>query len=89
MAHVQREHSGEIVLSVSHSNTIAPLIDELHGSKRLPAFAHDDYDEVYIFTIPWYGKVKTLRLHYPEPPVPAPPVTEPPAAVPPSASGGK
>jgi broad specificity phosphatase PhoE len=71
------EHRGDIVLVVSHSDTIAPLIDELHGSKRLPPFGPDDYNEVYIVTIPWYGKVKTLRLHYPEPPVvPTPTVTE-------------
>jgi broad specificity phosphatase PhoE len=68
MRRVLRDHHGEIVLIVSHSDTIAPLIDELHGSKRLPAFGPDDYNEVYIVTIPWYGKVKTLRLHYPEPP---------------------
>src|SRR5688572_24398227 len=67
MKHVLDDHGGEIVLIVSHSNTIAPLIDELHGSKRLPPFAPDDYNEVYIVTIPAYGKVKTLRLHYGEP----------------------
>jgi broad specificity phosphatase PhoE len=61
---VLRNHRGEIVLVVSHSNLIAPLIDELHGSKRLPPIEHDDYDEVYIVTTPAYGKVKTLRLHY-------------------------
>ena len=69
MDRVRREHGGDIVVIVSHSNTIAPLIDELHGSKNLPAFAPDDYDEVYIVTIPRpLGKVKTLRYHYPEPP---------------------
>jgi hypothetical protein len=58
------------VLVVSHSNTIAPLIDELHGSKNVPPFAPDDYDEIYIVTIPRpLGKVKTLRYRYPEPPV--------------------
>jgi broad specificity phosphatase PhoE len=67
MQRVLDDHSGEIVLIVSHSDTIAPLIDELHGSKRLPPFASDDYNEVYIVTSPWYGKVKTLRLHYGEP----------------------
>ena len=66
MDHVRKEHAGEIVLIVSHSDTIAPLIDELHGSKRLPPIAPDEYDEVYIVTVPWYGKVKTLRLHYGE-----------------------
>jgi broad specificity phosphatase PhoE len=68
MERVLDEHGGEIVLVVSHSDTIAPLIDELHGSKRLPPFGENDFDEVYIVTIPWYGKVKTLRLHYGGPP---------------------
>jgi broad specificity phosphatase PhoE len=94
MADVKREHRGEIVLVVSHSNTIAPLIDELHGSKNLRPFEHDDYDRVYIVTIPGYGKVKTLELRYDEPPLSAASVTEP-AAIPPSseaptsADGGK
>jgi broad specificity phosphatase PhoE len=64
MANVLHKHQGEIVLIVSHSNLIAPLIDELHGSKNLPEFGHDDYGELYIVTIPWWGKVKTLRLPY-------------------------
>lgn len=68
MEQVLDDHGGDIVLVVSHSDTIAPLIDELHGSKRLPPFGPDDYDEVYIVTIPWYGKVKTLRLNYGAPP---------------------
>jgi len=65
---VLRDHNGEIVLIVSHSNTIAPLIDELHGSKRLTPFAPDEFNRVYIVTRPWYGRVKTLFLRYPEPP---------------------
>jgi broad specificity phosphatase PhoE len=72
MDDVLDEHGGEIVLIVSHSNTIAPLIDEVHGSKRLPAFGPDDFGELYIVTIPWYGRVKTLRLHYGEPALEAP-----------------
>jgi broad specificity phosphatase PhoE len=94
MADVKRQHGGEIVLVVSHSNTIAPLIDELHGSKNLRPFEHDDYDRVYIVTIPGYGKVKTLELRYDEPPLATVPVAAPPDAVPsseaePSADGGK
>jgi broad specificity phosphatase PhoE len=68
IADVLSDHGGEIVLIVSHSNTIAPLIDELHGSKRLAPFAPDEFDRVYIVTRPWYGKVKTLFLRYGEPP---------------------
>jgi phosphohistidine phosphatase SixA len=73
MSRVQREHRGKIVLIVSHSNTIQPLIDELHGSKNLKPFASDEYDRVYIVTIPRpLGKVKTLELSYGEPPVEIP-----------------
>jgi len=68
MRRVMRDRKGEVVLIVTYPDAIAPLIDELHGSKRLPVIAPDDYDEVYIVTIPNFGKVKTLRLHYPQPP---------------------
>src|SRR5262245_41266482 len=76
MSRVLRENKGKIVLVVSHSNTIQPLIDELHGSKNLKPFARDEFNRLYIVTIPRpLGKVKTYELSYPEPPV------EPPAAV--------
>jgi broad specificity phosphatase PhoE len=87
MRRVLRDHSGDIVLIVSHSNTIAPLIDELHGSKRLAPFAPGDFNRVYIVTRPWYGKVKTLFLHYGEPPPATPEPSDDPAAT--SSGGGQ
>jgi 2,3-bisphosphoglycerate-dependent phosphoglycerate mutase len=62
--HVLREHRGDIVLVVSHSNLIGPLIDELHGYQDMPAIAAADFDNLYIVTVPRWGKVKTLRFHY-------------------------
>jgi len=62
--HVLSEHKGRIVLVVSHSNTIAPLVEELHGSKNLPDIQSDEYDNLYIVSVPWFAKVKTLRLRY-------------------------
>lgn len=64
MEHVLSEHKGRIVLVVSHSNTIAPLVEELHGSKNLPVIEPDEYDNLYIVSVPWFAKVKTLRLRY-------------------------
>jgi broad specificity phosphatase PhoE len=64
MREVMREHKGEIVLIVSHSDVIAPLIAELHGHQSVPDIAPDEYDNVYIVTSPWFGKVKTLRVPY-------------------------
>jgi broad specificity phosphatase PhoE len=65
MKSVLSEHKREIVLVVSHSDAIAPLVEELHGSKNISDFAPDEYDRVLIVTIPTYGKVKTLQLSYP------------------------
>lgn len=64
MREVMGEHKGEIVLIVSHSDVIAPLIAELHGHQSVPDIAPDEYDNVYIVTSPWFGKVKTLRVPY-------------------------
>ena len=64
MEEVLRTHKGDIVLVVTHGDAIAPLIEELHGSKRVPEIAPDEYDNVYVVTIPWFGKVKTLRFRY-------------------------
>ncbi|MEL7023727.1 MAG: phosphoglycerate mutase family protein [Pseudomonadota bacterium] len=58
------KHKGKIVLIVGHSDTIAPMIAELGGSKKIPQIAESEYDNLYIVTIPWFGKVKTLRLKF-------------------------
>jgi len=80
---ILRDRNGEIVLVVSYADTMAPLIAELHGSKKVPPIADDDYDELYIVTSPNFGRVKTLRFHYPEPP----PEAEPPHAEPSESDG--
>jgi hypothetical protein len=62
-----RDRRGKITLIVIDADAIAPMIDELHGSKRLPAFGPADFGEIYFVTVPYYGKVKTYRLHYGDP----------------------
>jgi phosphohistidine phosphatase SixA len=71
MHRVQRDRKGKITLVIVDAEAIAPLIEELHGSKRIPVFGPDDYGEMFVVTIPYYGKVKTLRFHYGDPPVEA------------------
>jgi phosphohistidine phosphatase SixA len=68
MRRVLRDRKGEVVLIVTYADAIAPLIDELHGSKRLPPIGVADFDEVYVVIRPHFGRVKTLRFHYPSPP---------------------
>jgi phosphohistidine phosphatase SixA len=64
MEHVLDEHQGRIVLVVTHSNLLGELVAELHGHQSVPQIAADEFDNLYIVSIPWFGKVKTLRLHY-------------------------
>jgi len=66
MESILDEHKGEIVLFVVDREQIAPMIAELHGSKRVPEIAPAEYDNLYIVTVPWGGgaKVKTLRVRY-------------------------
>jgi len=64
MGDVLSDHKGQIVLVVTQADAIAPLVEELHGSKNVPEMEADEYDNVYIVSIPWFAKVKTLRLRY-------------------------
>ncbi len=69
-----RRHKGKIILVVGHSDTLPPLIANLGASKKVPPIAEDEYDNIYIISIPWFGKTKTIRMRYGQPysPVPAP-----------------
>ena len=67
MEKVVREHKGKIILVVGHSNTVPALIGNMGASKRVPEIAENEYDNIYIVSIPWFGKTKTIRLRYGEP----------------------
>ena len=64
---ILKNHKGQIVLVVGHSNTLPSLIADLGASKKVPPIADDEYDNIYIVSIPWFGKTKTIRLRYGEP----------------------
>ena len=58
------DHKGKIVLVVGHSNTLPGLIADLGASKNVPPIADNEYDNLYLVSIPWFGKTKTIRLRY-------------------------
>ena len=62
-----REHKGQIVLVIGHSSTVPQMIGNMGASKKVPPIAADEYDNIYIVSIPWFGKTKTIRLRYGEP----------------------
>lgn len=68
---ILKRHKGKIILVVAHSDTLPALIANLGASKKVPPIAADEYDNIYIISIPWFGKTKTIRLRYGEPYRPA------------------
>jgi broad specificity phosphatase PhoE len=70
MEHIVKVHKGKVILVVGHSNTLPALIGNMGASKRVPEIAEAEYDNIYIVSIPWFGKTKTIRLRYGEPYVP-------------------
>jgi hypothetical protein len=58
---------GRIVLVVGHSDTLPELIANVGASKRVPPIEEDEYGNLYIVSIPWFGKTKTIRVRYGEP----------------------
>jgi len=64
---ILKNHKGRIILVVGHSNTIPVLIANLGASKNVPPIAENEYDNIYIISIPWFGKTKTIRLRFGEP----------------------
>ncbi len=67
---IVKEHKGEIILVVGHSNTVPVMIANLGASKNVPDIGENEYDNIYLVSIPWFGKTKTIRLRYGEPYVP-------------------
>jgi len=70
MENIVKVHKGQVILVVGHSNTLPALMGNMGASKRVPAIAEDEYDNIYIVSIPWFGKTKTIRLRYGEPYIP-------------------
>jgi broad specificity phosphatase PhoE len=60
---VMREHDGETVLIIGHSNTVPALIHEL-GDIDVPPIGDDEYDTLYVLSIPSFGHASLLRMEY-------------------------
>jgi len=65
-----KEYKGKIILVVGHSNTVPQMIGNMGASKNVPPIAENEYDNIYLVSIPWFGKTKTIRLRYGEPYIP-------------------
>ena len=61
---IKNDHSGQIILIVSHPENLSRLVVELQGSKNINTESLSKNDQLFIVTVPWFGKVKTLQLGY-------------------------
>jgi phosphohistidine phosphatase SixA len=64
---LQTEYKGQVVLLVVDAADIQPLVKELEGSKVLKPIADGEHDSIYVLSVPWFGKVKTLQFHFGRP----------------------
>ena len=61
---ILQEYKGKIILLITQPDLMQPVIAVMQGSKKLPPIENEEYDNLYIVSIPWFGKVKTLRIRY-------------------------
>ena len=61
---VLRENRGSRALIVGHSNTIPEIIAALTRVNAVPPMGDEEFDTVYVVTVPTIGKVSVLRLKY-------------------------
>ena len=61
--HALRDHRGGAVLIVGPSNTLPQLIEEI-GGIHVPEIADDEFDQIYVLSVPTLGKASLLRLEY-------------------------
>jgi broad specificity phosphatase PhoE len=63
VSRVMHEHEGDSVLIIGHSNTVPELIHEL-GEIDVPPIGDDEYDTLYVLSIPSFGHASLLRMEY-------------------------
>lgn len=61
---IMSQHKGKIVLIVTHPDILLRLIVELQGSKKIDQETVNELNKIFIVSVPWFGKVKTLQLQY-------------------------
>ncbi len=60
---VLRDHRGGRALIVGHSNTVPQIVRKLSGMS-VEEIPDDEYDNVYVVTVPSFGRSSVLRLKY-------------------------
>jgi len=59
-----RENRGHRALIVGHSNTVPEIVAALARIQNVPPMGDDEFDTIYVVTVPTIGKASVLRLKY-------------------------
>jgi broad specificity phosphatase PhoE len=62
--HVLHEHRGGRILIVGHAETMPALVEALSGAKDIPPIGADEYNIMYVVSVPRVGRANVLRLTY-------------------------
>jgi 2,3-bisphosphoglycerate-dependent phosphoglycerate mutase len=61
---VLRENRGGLAIVVGHSNTVPQLVATMSRADAVPLMGDEDFDTMYVVTVPTIGKASVLRLKY-------------------------
>ena len=61
---VLRENRGGLAIIVGHSNTVPQLVAALSDASDVPAIEDQEFDTMYVVTVPTIGKASVLRMKY-------------------------
>jgi broad specificity phosphatase PhoE len=59
-----RENRGHRALIVGHSNTVPEIVAALAHLQNVPAMGDEEFDTMYVVTVPTIGKAQVLRIKY-------------------------
>jgi broad specificity phosphatase PhoE len=61
---VLHENRGGLALVVGHSNTVPQLVADLAHAEQVPPITDDEFDTLYVVTVPTIGRPSVLRMKY-------------------------
>jgi broad specificity phosphatase PhoE len=61
---VLKENRGGHVLVVGHSNTVPEIVAALSGKEDVPPIGDEEFDTLYVVTVPTIGRASVLRIKY-------------------------
>jgi 2,3-bisphosphoglycerate-dependent phosphoglycerate mutase len=61
---VLRENHGSVALVIGHSNTVPEIVAALSGAEGVPPIGEEEFDTLYVVTVPTIGRASVLRMKY-------------------------